>query len=786
VSPAAGALSREPIAMVARACALVLPLFCLVEVNYPQLSPQSELAIFAALGVAIVLLGGRGPAPSPDGGRLRTPVAEGEPAAAPAAPPPAPSHPRRRRFTTALSALAALAFAAVCLYIVVQTEPALSSWWSDGRSLGDRAGAETALDLIVGVAGLALILIATHRALGWALPTLALAFLAYARWGSALPDWLLPHRGYGVERIVAQTFLHSQGVFGVALNVMFTYVFPFLVFGALLEASGATGYILDVSRRLLGKTRGGAAKVAVVASGLMGSLSGSAVANTATTGTFTIPMMRAAGFAPHTAAGLEAAASSGGALVPPVMGAGAYMMLEIVTPPVTYLQIVRAALIPSILYYLSLFLVVHFRAHRLHTLNLSNAPTPSSISNESPAPLPAPSIVSVGQGGVGRGASSQGRQTRRTTERDGRPQGDSAEADEGRANPNPHTQSAPRPLGGGPSAHPGGPITGGPSAHPGGPATPTFFRWEGAVFLGALLALITLLLLRYSVPRAVTWSMAAVLALAALHPRTRLTPRSLAAALTSASRGGVALIAAAAAVGVVLGVVTLTGAGSRLPALLLPRAQDHLPLALVALMLSSLVLGMGLPSAVCYLLLATLVGPVLGQLGVVPLAAHLFIFYFGMMSMVTPPVALAAYTAGSIAGAGIWASSMAAFRFSLIGFVLPFLFVYHPELLMLEPAGGTAAPWAIVAAAAVTALGIVPLAAAAAGWLGRPLGIAARAALFAAAALALAPTPSGAPLAAAPLTAGAPVSALNLAGLALTAGVWAVARWMPHRRSRRS
>jgi len=693
--PAGGSLPAA-----ARACALVLPLFCLVEVNYPRLSPQSELAIFAALGVAIVLLGGRGPAPG------------------------APARPRRR-FTAALAALAALAFAAVCLYIVIQTEPAFARWWAAGRSLGDRAGAETALDLAAGIAGLALILIATHRALGWALPSLALAFLAYARWGSALPDWLLPHRGYGVERIVAQTFLHSQGVFGVALNVMFTYVFPFLVFGALLEASGATGYILDVSRRLLGKTRGGPAKVAIVASGLMGSLSGSAVANTATTGTFTIPMMRAAGFAPHTAAGLEAAASSGGALVPPVMGAGAYMMLEIVTPPVTYLQIVRAALIPSLLYYLSLYLVVHFRAHRLQALDGSSAPT------SAPGAVSAPSTHPGGPA------------------------------------------SAPRPLGGRPSTHPGGPA-----------AAPAFFRWEGAVFLGSLLALITLLLLRYSVPRAVTWSMAAALLLATVHPRTRLTHRSIAHALTSASRGGVALIAAAAAVGVVLGVVTLTGAGSRLPALLLPLAQDHLPLALLALMLSSLVLGMGLPSAVCYLLLATLVGPVLGQLGVVPLAAHLFIFYFGMMSMVTPPVALAAYTAGSIAGAGIWASSLAAFRFALIGFALPFLFVYRPELLMLAPAGGTAAPWAIVEATALIALGIVPLAAAAAGWLGRPLGIAARSALFAAAALALAPAQAGAPLAAAaPLAAGAPVSALNLAGLALTAGVWASARRSSRRRA---
>ena len=172
----------------------------------------------------------------------------------------------------------------------------------------------------------------------------------------------MPHRGYGVDRIVAQTFLHSQGVFGIALKVMFSYVFLFVVFGALLEATGAplsssSTWPDDCFRG----ASGGPAKVAVLSSGLMGSLSGSAVANTATTGTFTIPMMKSSGFSSHQAAGLEAAASSGGALVPPVMGAGAYMMLEIIDPPVAYLEIIRAALIPAILYYLSIFMIVHLR-----------------------------------------------------------------------------------------------------------------------------------------------------------------------------------------------------------------------------------------------------------------------------------------------------------------------------------------------------------------------------------------------------------------------------------------
>ena len=585
-------------ASLTRFCALALPPFVLLEVNYPLLRPQSQLAIFAGLGLAMAFL-----SPTRRDG-------------APARGGPVPR------------LLAAVAALAVCFYVVLQTEPAFAGAWAGGTALGDRAGAETGLDVAVGIIGLILVIAATYRSIGLALPILAMVFLAYARWGSLLPDWLLPIRGYSVERIVGQAFLHGQGVFGVALSVMFGYVFLFLLFGALLEATGATRFVLDASRRLLSGTTGGPAKVAVVSSGLMGSLSGSAVANTATTGTFTIPMMRSAGFRPATAGGLEAAASSGGALVPPVMGAGAYMMLEIVDPPVTYLEIIRAALIPALLYYLAVFLIVDLGARRLRAL--------------------------------GRDGAS-----------DDRP--------------------------------------------------PRLVPWEGVVFGGGLCALVGFLLAGTSVFRAVSLGMLAVVLLSLVRAETRVTPARLLAAMRKASTGGVALISAAACVGVIIGVVPLTGIGGRLPALILPLAQESLVGALAVLMVSSLVLGMGLPSAVCYLLLATLVGPALGGLGVVPLAAHLFIFYFGLMSMVTPPVALAAYAASSIAGSDFWRTSLAAFRFALVGFALPYMFVLRPELLMLDADGGPAAPLAVAGSVALALAGIVPLAAAIAGYLGRPL-----------------------------------------------------------------
>lgn len=620
--------------------ALVLPVFALIEVNYPRLGPQSQLAIFTLLGLVLCFL------------RQRE---KGSP------------------WLTAADLVLALATVVVTGYVVIHSEPVFGRWWYDGASLGNRAGLENEIDIAVGVVGLLLVLEATRRAIGWVLPLLALAFLLYGRFGAILPDWLLPHRGYDVGRLVSQSFLHSQGVFGIALRVMFTYVFLFVIFGALLEMTGATSYIVESARRLFAGATGGPAKVAVLSSGMMGSLSGSAVANTATTGTFTIPMMRSAGFKPHIAAGIEAAASSGGALVPPVMGAGAYMMLEIVTPPVTYLEIVRAALIPAVLYYLSLFLIVHFTARR--------------------RAIGAPETVETGS--------------------------DKSES---------------------------------------------WKRFEGLLFVAGLGGLIAFLLAGFSVFRAVTLASVAVVVVAFGHRRTRPDFSRLGQALERASSGSVALVAAAASVGIVLGVVTLTGIGTRLPALILPMAEESLILALLLIMGSSIILGMGLPSAVCYLLMATLVGPVLGELGVVPLAAHLFIFYFGMMSMVTPPVALAAYAASSIAGSPFLQSSTAAFRFSLVGFTLPFLFVFRPELLMLASTGERAALRPTLIAVFLGVVGVWSLAAAIAGYLRRPLGPLPRALLLGTAALVLFPAASA-------RIAGTLLSLWNLAGLALFAVV---------------
>ena len=633
---------------------MALCLFTLAQVNYPQLSPQSQLAVFALLGLVLCFLN-------------------------------VPAHPRLadNRIVRWSDVVLALLAAGCCGWIVFQTEPAFEAWWQTGQSLGNRAGFETSTDVWVGIVGLLLVIEAARRSLGLALPILSGAFLIYAYIGPSMPDWLFPHRGYSIERIVAQAFLQAQGVFGVALGVMFTYVFLFVIFGAFLEATGATKFIIDFAQSVFGASPGGPAKVAVLSSGLMGSLSGSAVANTATTGTFTIPMMRSAGFKPVTAAGIQAAASSGGALMPPVMGAGAYMMLEIVDPPVTYLEIIRAALIPAILYYLSLFLIVHFHARRTAGSETERAARASDAA----------------------AATSNLKQT----------------------------------------------------------------RMEGIVFGTALATLIVLLIVGYTPFRAVSLSLVAIVVVGAFNQRTRLSLAAIGRAFVKSSRDVVSLVAASASVGIIIGIVTLTGIGTRLPATILPLAEQSLFLALVLIMISSIVLGMGLPSAVCYLLLATLIGPVLGNLGVVPLAAHFFIFYFGMMSMVTPPVALAGYAAASIAGTNIMHTSVAAFRFALVGFTLPYMFVYRPELLMLAPDGETASWLAMLIPVAIATLGVTAFAAGIAGQLRNPLGLGLRFGAFAAAALLLAPGPSAA-------LAGVAVPLFDVAGVVLLGAIVAINR----------
>ena len=581
--------------------AVVLSLFVLAAANFNVFDPQPNLAMFGMLGLLLVF--------------LSRPLVQEKP---------------DWRFGRAIDVALMLLTVVVFGYIFVQSEQKLDVFWVDGILLGDRAGSEKPIDFFIAGIGLVLILEATRRAIGWTLPILCSLFIAYAIFGQSMPDWLFPHRGSSWSQIAQKSFLQSGGVFGVALKVMFNYVFLFVLFGTLLEQTGATGYVIKLARSLFKNSSGGPAKVAVVSSGLMGSLSGSAVANTATTGTFTIPLMKSSGFDAESAAGVEAAASSGGALMPPIMGAGAYMMLELVEPAVTYVEIIKAALIPAILYYTALLLTVHFHSKRI------GAEAESEIESEPEGPMSA---------------------------------------------------------------------------------------YQGFVFFGAFVILIAMLLSGFTPYRSVSVSLIGILILSQFSGLTRLSFAKVIQALVGAAKGGMALIVAASCVGIILGVVDMTGLGASLPAKIQAFANDSSILALLLLMVSTIVLGMGLPSAVCYLLMAILVGSVLTTLKTPPLAAHLFIFYFGMMSMVTPPVALAAYAAAAIAKADVMRAAFSAFRFALVGFALPFAFVLKPELLMLTIDNEAASPLMVVTMVGITLVGIFGLAASIAGFAYRGLSL---------------------------------------------------------------
>ena len=662
---------------------MLLCLFILAEVNYPQLAPQTELALFAMFGLMVVFL----------------------------------NYPVHQRFADyrAFQLLDVLLIGGVIVcfgYVVIQTEPVFQRFWLDGKPLGERAGAELQLDYIIGGFGLVLTLEATRRSIGMTLPLLSLAFLLYAGFGQFMPDWLFPHRGYPIQRIISQTFLHSQGTFGIALRVMFTYVFLFVLFGTLLERTGATDYVLNLARRVFGSSVGAPAKVAVLSSGMMGSLSGSAVANTATTGTFTIPLMKRSGFQPAMAGGIEAAASSGGALVPPIMGAAAYMMLEIVEPAVTYLEIIKAALLPAILYYTGMLCMVHFSA-KLASGKLAIEKSAKLASGK----LAIEKSARLASERLDREKTTQlASESSNVTDDTLSDSPDEVHDDEQAAG---HRK---------------------------------IVTLQGVIFLAAFVTLIGFLLMGATAFRAVSWSLLVVIAISFLNFLGRWIGKRdstierrigvpdllkgldfLASPCKRAAQSGVSLIAAAACVGIILGVVTLTGIGGKLPSVLLPLAATNLMLALFFLMISTIILGMGLPSSVCYLLMAILVGPVLLDLGVIPLAAHFFIFYFGMMSMVTPPVALAAYAASAIAGSGVMATGFAAFRFALVGFALPYAFVLRPALLWLHADGGTPEAWTVLGNFSLTLVATVILAAAIAGYLFNRLSLSTRCMLFIAA-----------------------------------------------------
>lgn len=494
------------------------------------------------------------------------------------------------------------------------------------ETLVRRTGSPTAADLVWGAVTVVVVLELTRRTVGLGLVVICVAALGYAFAGPWLPG-LLAHRGYGTVRLLEQLYLSTEGIWGVPLGVSADFVYLFILFGAVLDVAGGGALFIALANRVAGRSRGGPAKTAAVASGLMGSLSGSAVANTVTTGAFTIPLMKRAGFSPRWAGAVEATASTGGQLMPPVMGAGAFILATWTNIP--YVRVAVAALVPALLFYAALFFAIHFRAARM---------------------------------GI---------------------------------EPDPAAGSEPV----------------GPRLH----------------LLIPLGVIVVFLGMGRSPMRAAFWGVVSAAAVTFLRAATRPSRDDFERAVLAAGRGTVQVAAACAAAGIVVGVASLTGIGLRMSELIITLAGGQLFPALVLTALGSIVLGMGLPTTAAYVVLAALGAPALVELGVPLLAAHLFIFYFGALSNVTPPVSLAAFAAAGIAGSAPMRTAVTGMGLASAGFLVPFAFVYGPGLLLVGSVG-------TVALAIVTGLaGVIALAAAVVGWLRGPLGWVDRVLLVAAA-----------------------------------------------------
>ncbi|MDR0826449.1 MAG: TRAP transporter permease [Desulfovibrio sp.] len=494
--------------------------------------------------------------------------------------------------------LLAAVSAGACLYLVINFE-----------ELSYRSGLPTDIDLLAGFLLIVLLLEATRRISNPVLSCLAILALLYCHFGAYLPDSLGGHRGFSVTRIINHMYLGGEGIFGTPLEVSSTYVFMFILFGSVLEKTGIGKFIIDISLALAGWSSGGPAKVAVVASGLMGTVSGSSVANVCTTGMFTIPLMKSVGYRPHFAGAVEAVASTGGQIMPPVMGAGAFIMAQFLGVP--YNEVVIAAVVPALLYYAAVMIQVHFEAKRLGLVGLPRDRLPSVM---------------------------------------------------------------------------------------------YLLRTRGFLLL-PLAAIIYLLLAGYTPLKAAFYGILTCIVLSWLNKETRLTPKKLCEAFEAGARSALSVACACACVGMIIGTGTLTGLALRIANGIVALAHGMLLPTMLMTMLASILLGMGLPTTANFIVTSTMAAPALLQLGVPPMAAYMFVFYFGIAADLTPPVALAAYAGAGIAGADPMLTGVTAFKLALAGFIVPYIYVFNPMLLFID-----ATPLPMIQAILTALLGVFLLA----------------------------------------------------------------------------
>lgn len=479
--------------------------------------------------------------------------------------------------------------AACWMYIVINFD-----------SLVRRSGSNTTLDVIIGIIGILILFESCRRIVGFPIMIIAAVFVIYAFTGKYLPGFL-HHRGYSLQRVVCHLFYNTEGIMGTPIGACSTFIFLFILFGALLEKTGIGQFFIDVCNAIAGGASGGPAKVAVLSSALLGTVSGSSVSNTVGSGSFTIPMMKKLGYKGEFAGAVEASASTGGQLMPPIMGAAAFLMAESLGMP--YITIVKAAIVPALLYFTGIFITVHLEAKKLGLKGLPREELPRFL--------------------------------------------------------------------------------------------PLFLR-KGYMILPLIVIIWFLCAGKTAVFAALMGIIACVVigiavSLVDLAKGRRPTfgGKDIIDVMCAAARNIISVAIACGMAGIIIGIVTLTGLGLKLGAGLVSLAHGKLFLTLIFTMVASIILGMGAPTTANYLITSTITAGAIIQLGVFPLAAHMFAFYFGIIADVTPPVALAAIAGAAIARAKPMRTAVNATKLAIGAFIIPYMFVYNPQMLMIDASAGT-------------------------------------------------------------------------------------------------
>jgi len=479
-----------------------------------------------------------------------------------------------------------------------------------------RSNIPSTMDLVVGGTLIILVLEMTRRVVGLPMVIIAVAFLLYAYFGNYFPG-LLAHKGHSVKRIIDIQSLYMEGIYGVPIGASASFVMLFIIFGAFLQATKTGDFFMGLANSLAGRARGGPAKIAVLASAFFGTISGSSVANVASTGAYTIPLMKRVGYKPTFAGAVEATASSGGQIMPPIMGAAAFVMAEMTGIP--YITICLGALLPAVLYFATVQYAVHLEAVKTGLKGLSKEEVPKL----------------------------------RQVLKDG-----------------------------------------------------------GHLIVPLLVLVFLLAVMRFSPMYAAFWSIVASVVVSSLRKNTRMTPKDILKALEMGAKGALIVVAACACAGIFIGVISLTGLGLRFSSIVLEIGAGSLLVTLILTMISCYILGMGVPTTAAYILAAVLAAPALIGLGLPMLTAHLFVFYSALLADITPPVAVAAFTAAGIAKADPMRTAVTAVRIGWLKFLVPYYFVYIPALIIVGYE-----PLAVLQALIVTSLSALALSAVLQKWL---------------------------------------------------------------------